>query len=70
MSACGGNKAAATSPSPTSAPAASDTDLAKEGETCGGPAAAPAKPKQCAAGLTCQNEANDPGFPGTCQKAK
>jgi hypothetical protein len=30
--------------------------------------AAPAKPKSCAAGLTCKNEAHDPGFPGKCTK--
>jgi hypothetical protein len=44
------------------------TQVARDGETCGGAAVAPATPATCAPGLVCRNDANDPTFPGTCSK--
>ena len=61
---CGDKKPAEDA---TKVPAISSTPAA-EGETCGGAAVAPATPRTCGAGLTC--DAMDPTFPGTCQKAK
>jgi hypothetical protein len=64
-SACGEAKPATDPSSTTGAPVSAE---AKEGESCGGGAAAPAKPRTCAAGLTCKNDAGDPTFPGKCVK--
>jgi hypothetical protein len=39
-----------------------------EGQSCGGSSVGHEIPPQCAAGLTCKNEANDAAFPGMCVK--